>query len=74
MAVVRATNPRSEPVNNQEPVPMIQCPTCGQQAPAEQIQKSVDPMEEFTLPFKVIRMAIWYGLARLAGRVRGIKQ
>lgn len=53
---------------------MIQCPTCGQHAPAEQIQKPVDPMEEFTLPFKVIRMAIWYGLARLAGRVRGIKR
>lgn len=61
-------------MNNQEPVPMIQCPTCGQQAPAEQIQKPLDPMEEFTLPFKVIRTAIWYGLVRLAGGVRRIKR
>lgn len=53
---------------------MIRCPTCGQQAPAEQIQKPLDPMEEFTLPFKVIRMAIWYGLVRFTGRVRRIKR
>lgn len=61
-------------MSNQKPTVMTRCPTCGQEAPVDQIQKPVDPMEEFTLPFKVIRMAVWYGVVRLAGRFRRIKQ
>lgn len=50
---------------------MTRCPTCGQEAPVDQIQKPDDPMEEFTLPFKVIGMAILYGFLRLTrGRQR----
>lgn len=53
---------------------MTRCPTCGQEAAIDQINKPIDPMEEFTLPFKVIGMAIWYGLLRLTGRSRRLRR
>lgn len=61
-------------MSNQEPAAMTRCPTCGQEAAIDQINKPIDPMEEFTLPFKVIGMAIWYGLLRLTGRSRRLRR
>lgn len=61
-------------MSNQESAAMVRCPTCGQEAAVDQIHKLGDPMEEFTLPFKVIGMAIRYGLLRLTGRSRRLRR